>query len=194
MDQWGYDNFYKPNIQACQTSSTLEKALWVTVVPELRNLFWAQPSCPPGKNRIVQLLGLNPWNDYDVIVEMWIDPTDLVRPSPDPEVSDHQAEIAVKSRGGSWIFPSPFVNYCTEKLFVAGRGKEPKSYKDWFKQNAVDSYEAAEQRNLFPWTRLGYTYDWGSRESLRRERVHSTAAPQRRGQTGGSVKVTYIRA
>lgn len=33
-------------------------------------------------------------------------------------------------------------------------------YKEWFEQNILFSYFWAQ----YPWTRLGYTYDWGNPE------------------------------
>jgi len=33
---------------------------------------------------------------------------------------------------------------------------------NWFNGNIVYSYFPAKEKNAYPWTRLGYTYDWGN--------------------------------
>lgn len=197
MSRSDYETYYKDNLESGEPVYILRKSLWVTVVPELRNRFWfgGPETCPPTRKRVVKLLGLNPGRSYDVIIEMWVDPKDLFRPAPDPEITDHQAEIAVKARDGSWIFPNPFMTYCTEKLFVDGPTRPPLSYQEWFTQNAQESYEVDIDKGWgVPWTRLGYTYDWGNPAnpvgaSEFMIRVH----PYPTG-TGGEVPVTLIQA
>jgi len=191
MSRSDYETYYKASIG---TEYTLRKSLWVTVVPELRNYFIGNASCPPTPKRIMKLLGLNPWKSYDVVVEMYVDSRDLFRPSPDPEITDHRAEPAVKAADGSWEFPDPFIRYSTEKLYVNGPTSQSVSFPDWFKQNAIDSYDVSHESWCVPWTRLGYTYDWawganrvGASEFI--IRVH----PDSSG-TGGVVQVKLIRA
>jgi hypothetical protein len=72
----------------------LPRELWVTTVPELRN-FCKRERLAPGKTvtRLEQLLGLPPEDGKTKFVELWVKPTDLFRPSPDPEISDHEAEL-----------------------------------------------------------------------------------------------------
>ncbi|HPG29830.1 MAG TPA: hypothetical protein PKY81_05985 [bacterium] len=89
--------------------------------------------------RYEQLLGL-PYNSGKKwFVEMWVKPADLFRPSPDSEICDCKAEI-------------DFSN------------DTPPSYQyvQWFVENKISSYYG---QNKFPWTRLGYTYDWGNNNS-----------------------------
>ncbi|MHC1728474.1 MAG: hypothetical protein AB9866_21145 [Syntrophobacteraceae bacterium] len=197
MSRSDYETYYRDNLESGEHIYTLRKSLWVTVVPELRNWFrhGGPNTCPPSRKRVVKLLGLNPGRDYDVIVEMFVDQKDLFRPTPDPEITDHRAEIAVKARDGSWIFPNPFMNYCTEKLFVDGPTKAPLSYQEWFTKNAQDAYDVDIDKGWgVPWTRLGYTYDWGNPAnpvgaSEFMIRVH----PSPTG-VGGEVPVTLIQA
>lgn len=65
---------------------------------------------------------------------------DLFRPSPDPEITDHEAQLS---------FPdSKFLNVINE-------------YIKWFNGQKAESYG----QGGYPWTRLGYTYDWGNPDS-----------------------------
>lgn len=72
---------------------------------------------------------------------MWVDPADLFRPSPDPEITDHESELE---------FPG------SEKFL-----KVSQVHKEWFIEMKSQSYT----ENPYPWTRLGYTYDWGNSNS-----------------------------
>ncbi len=88
LDTWnGYDdNIGKP--------VDLSRPVWVTVVPEIQT-FCRSQSIPAAHIplRLEQLLGLPPGNGKTKFVEMWVSPKDLFRPSPDPEISDHEAEL-----------------------------------------------------------------------------------------------------
>lgn len=122
--------------------------MWVTVVPELKN-FCTNYSATTGKEvtpRIEQLLGLPPGkNEPRKIVEFWVEAKDLFRPTPDPEISDREAELEFRP-----------VN---EFLSVSDK------YKDWYNHELNSFYSKMKEMNPnsmpAPWTRLGYTYDWG---------------------------------
>ena len=121
------------------SSMELSREVWVTVVPEVKTFCREQRIMPTqGPLRLEQLLGLPPENGKTKFVEMWVSPSDLFRPSPDPEVSDHEAELD---------FPESdrFVTVSEE-------------YQQWFYNLTQESYGA----DGYPWTRLGYTYDWGN--------------------------------
>ncbi|MEI6757798.1 MAG: hypothetical protein FDX18_01755 [Chlorobium sp.] len=114
----------------------LSREVWVTTVPELRNF------CKNLKEnrslRLEQLLGLPPNAGKTKLVEMWVRPGDLFRPSADPEISDSEAETEFR----------------TANKFV----KVSDDYVKWYNDLKAHSYGA----NGYPWTRLGYTYDWGN--------------------------------
>lgn len=115
-------------------------AIWVTAVPELKNFCARLPRTFKNRTlRLEQLLGLPPGRGNTIFVEMWVKPADLFRPSPDPEIVDHEAVLALTSK----------------YLQVA------EVYTAWFENNK--STYAGDPP--FPWTRLGYTYDWGNRRS-----------------------------
>ena len=121
--------------------------LWVTVVPELKNFCTAYAST--GREitpRIEQLLGLPPGqNEPRKIVEFWVEAKDLFRPTPDPEITDREAELEFR-------LPNEFSSVSDK-------------YKEWFNRE-LDSFksrlkEMNPAKMPAPWTRLGYTYDWG---------------------------------
>ncbi|MDH2436155.1 hypothetical protein QCD60_26850 [Pokkaliibacter sp. MBI-7] len=115
------------------TDQQLSREIWVTAAPQL------QQFCRKNSDalRLEQLLGLPPHNGKTRFVELWVQPKDMFRPAPDSEISDHEAEVDFPS--------SPYIAISNE-------------YKAWFNQLRASSYGDKG----YPWTRLGYTYDWGS--------------------------------
>ena len=148
----------------------LQFSIWVTVVPELKNYFIGSDSCPPDVKRIKQLKGLNPAWEYSWLVQLWVDPKYLFRPTPDPEITDHEGELSVRIAEENWTFPSDsnaFMTLIDEKLYLE-KGfiptAEPVLFKTWFSKKAEPSnYDTSGAIGGWdsPWTRLGYTYDWG---------------------------------
>ncbi len=177
LDRSAYVQYYKSNLESHQESYTLQKSLWVTVAPELKNYFIKRSfynRCPPSGKRVMQLLGLHPANPYDVLIEMWVDPKALFRPSPDSEITDHESEVATKTAKDEWIFPSdlnPFLKIDSSVLFKEKQWEQGDGvpYKAWFINRAQTCYvngpvldENDPATWGYPWTRLGYTYDWGN--------------------------------
>jgi len=123
-------------------STVLQREVWVTVAPELQN--FCTSCCQDNEAlilRLEQLQGLPPDNGKTRVVEMWASPDDLFRPSADPEITDHEAGLD---------FPIPS-DYITVN----------QSHIDWFNSLRNESYG----EDGYPWTRLGYTYDWGNPQS-----------------------------
>lgn len=126
--------------QRIEKSNDLE--IWVTVVPEVKDFcqsysrFMLFSNSGDLKLRLKQVLGLPPDKEYDEIAEIWVDPRFLRRPSLDPEIDDQTV--------------SPIQN----PLVFSPNTDE--IYKAWFTQEVKDWKE-----NPYPWTGLGYTYDWG---------------------------------
>jgi hypothetical protein len=119
-----------------ETVTTSWGETWVTVVPEIQTFF---QNCGSGSNltlRVLQVLGLPPNSSSTYFVEMWVSPASLFRPTPDNEVTDTTAGLD---------FP---VSATSE-------------YRNWFSGSIIDSYYPER----YPWTRLGYTYDWGNTAS-----------------------------
>ncbi len=110
--------------------------IWVTAVPEVQDFCRNLPNDPA--LRLKQVLGLPPHKGYDKFVELWVKPVDLFRPSADPEISDSEAEIDFR-------ISNKFMNLSDQ-------------YIRWFNDQKKVSYKL----DGYPWTRLGYTYDWGN--------------------------------
>ena len=90
------------------------------------------------RHRIRQLLGLIPDGRVEAAVEIWVRPADLFRPAPDPEVTDSTAGLAMPDSVPDW-------------------------YRTWFNDLRATQYaeSTVPPRRAYPWTQLGYTYDWG---------------------------------
>ncbi|RJP70103.1 MAG: hypothetical protein C4539_06925 [Ignavibacteriales bacterium] len=129
---------YSSSYPVNDTISTWWGETWVTAAPELKD--WYKKN-PVSKERITlrteQLLGLpmNSGNAY--IVEMWVNPDDLLRPAYDNEINDNICGL---------FFPETV----------------SADYISWFNGNIIYSYYPQKNKNKYPWTRLGYTYDWGN--------------------------------
>ncbi|MEG0379566.1 MAG: hypothetical protein RR614_13905, partial [Eubacterium sp.] len=78
-----------------------------------------------------QLIGLPPNAGYTHMSGFWANPGDVVRPA---YVTDPRAQMQL-------YFPND---------------TDPE-FKEWFEENSKYSYE----ESAYPWTRLGYTYNWG---------------------------------
>lgn len=127
----GYDESVGQSVE-------LGREVWVTAVPELQD-FCSRYDPNDAQEitlRLEQVLGLPPDNGKTKFVEMWVNPQDMFRPSPDPEITDQSAELEF-------------------------RKNVDKEHKIWIEKLATESYG----KDGYPWTRLGYTYDWGNLES-----------------------------
>ena len=129
---------YWPVGQTFKTSNNQAHMSWVTTAPQMsgflkKNSFSNQSSL---HLRIAQVLGMPPDTQNDYFVEFWVYPKNLFRPTPDPEITDHEADL---------YFPSAV----TQK------------HRDWFLNEIANKYDTATT-SVFPWTRLGYTYDWAT--------------------------------
>jgi hypothetical protein len=108
--------------------------IWVTTAPELKMRF--ESESPKDTNlRLIQLLGLPPTSKYSYFVEFWVRPVDLFRPCPDKEISDNKCDIC---------FPED----------------ADEEHINWINGNRISRYYQCELYNQYPWTQLGYTYDW----------------------------------
>lgn len=125
-----------------QGDNTLSREIWVTAVPQLKELCKTLPDDAARIARINQYLGLPPateWDNGRQFVEMWVKPGDMFRPCPDPEIDDSTCGLQ----------------------FPEGVSDE---HKEWMANNYASSY-GFWQSTQYPWTGLGYTYDWCSQNS-----------------------------
>ncbi|GHV82849.1 hypothetical protein AGMMS50212_01890 [Spirochaetia bacterium] len=81
--------------------------------------------------RFNQLLGLPEDKDYTHVSAMWVYPTDAKRPAFEKDITKQVTVVKLPA------------------------DVEP-DFKEWFNGNIIWSYFDS----AYPWTRLGYTYDW----------------------------------
>lgn len=125
-----------------QSTSFRYAESWVTLVPELKN-FCRNYNGTNIYLRLKQLLGLPATSLNDTIVEFYVDPQYLLRPSRDPEITDREAEVLFRTN-------TPYVAMVST------------NYSVWF-QGTIESRNYGMTNgvwNAYPWTQLGYTYDW----------------------------------
>ena len=120
-----------------EKACTNDHFIWVTAVPQLKNK--CSNFAQRGKDldlRLRQYLGLRPNDRKDTVIELWVKKRDLLRPCPDPEVEDSECKLGLPDELGKSV---------------------SKEYAQWFKKNIMYYFGDTP----YPWTRLGYTYDWG---------------------------------
>jgi hypothetical protein len=106
--------------------------VWVTMAPQLQDLCRTWQLADGALDlRLEQLMGLPPNNGKTRLVQLWISTDGLFRPSPDAEITDSVAALA----------------------FPEGATAD---HVAWIENLQGNSYG----ENGYPWTRLGYTYDW----------------------------------
>jgi hypothetical protein len=141
---WVEDSGYYKKVDKEGFYNTQGFDIWVTVVPELK-----QHCTDPGfgssnfELRLKQLLGL-PLNSNKLkFVELWVRPQDLFRPCPDAEINDSSCNLRMPDQTST-------------------------THRAWFNRYRAKSYCRSENcKDLvpYPWTQLGYTYDWGNPET-----------------------------
>lgn len=109
---------------------------WVFTLAEIVSWHTEEPAIEDYVLRLEQLIGLPPENGKTLFTAMWVRPEDLFRPSYDNEIDDDTVGL---------YFPSDV---------------DPE-YRSWFQSNLLSSYYPEQPGWVrYPWTRLGYTYDW----------------------------------
>ncbi|MCB1733896.1 MAG: hypothetical protein H6981_12645 [Gammaproteobacteria bacterium] len=124
--------------QSVGESITLGNDVWLTVAPQVKNFCQATKLQGSALNlRLKQRLGLPPGANRTRFVELWVKPGDLFRPTPDPEINDHEASLDYPD--------SP-------------RSRVSAAHRNWFDTLKSIAYDKGRRT----WTRLGYTYDWAN--------------------------------
>jgi len=125
---------------------TLTRAIWVTAVPEVQN------KCRSFKDkdlamRLRQLLGLQPDAPVVRFVTMTVEQRDIFRPALNPIATTASLCNVQRDKKCGEAFPD----------WVSDE------HKRWITQQMLDSYMVLTPPDhccSYPWTRLGYTYDW----------------------------------
>ncbi len=109
--------------------------LWITLVPEVRKECGAFNNSSPDGDlnlRIEQLLGLPPTGEDRVFVTLQVEAQDIFRPCAQPDIDTTRCN------------PVPDGYHMSEE------------HAGFYASQTMNSYK----KNGYPWTRLGYTYDW----------------------------------
>jgi len=133
---WKQDiSYYKPYLDSTYYN-TGKYPIWITTAPQLLQRMKKEKATNVDL-RLKQLLGLPPNATYNYFVEFWVKPEDLFRPCPDNEITDSTCGLC---------FPE----------------NTDTSYVTWVNSNRVSRYYQCELYEKYPWTQLGYTYDWNA--------------------------------
>ena len=81
--------------------------------------------------RLKQLIGLPPDSGYTHVSALWVDPDDIIRPAYATDITE-------------------------DAMMTSLPEGTDEAYAEWFDGNIISSY----YEGAYPWTRLGYTYDW----------------------------------
>lgn len=130
---WKEDAKYYRNLPD-SLYNTGTRPIWISTSPELKTRF-KQFNTTDTIHRLNQLLGLTPTSNYKFFIEIWVRPQDLFRACPDKEITDKHC---------STCFPSDV---------------DP-VHKKWIEDTRLSSYYGCQLYTQYPWTELGYTYDW----------------------------------
>jgi hypothetical protein len=153
MVTWTRAAYYDP------PPAALGATVWLTAAPFLQR--FCQTSGLAGEAlaaRLRQRLGLPPDSAKDAFVEMWVSPADLFRPCPDPEVDDRECQVSLGTAPPGHGAPCP---WGAEPAQVSAKFVAvTKEHAAWMCDNWTASYPPGEPRKSYPWTALGYTYDW----------------------------------
>lgn len=115
-----------------------ESLIWVTLAPELKEFCTKFEKMGADETqinrRITQLLGLPPTHKYSYVTELWVDPKSLIRPT---TISDNN-EVQKIVNG---------------LIIQQQQNLDETRNRDLLTNNVLID-------DPYPWTGLGYTYDW----------------------------------
>jgi hypothetical protein len=157
MVTWTKRQYYEGSVGNPYTFT--HAPVWLTAVPRLQD-FCRTLGLPTGEleMRLRQLLGLPPDASYDAFVQVWIDPKAFFRPCADPEITDHECTLNLTvydSPDDQCPWKDSFQNQTSARWTTVTQ-----DHLTWMCDNWTHSYPA-NPRDGYPWTGLGYTYDWG---------------------------------
>jgi hypothetical protein len=128
-------SYFKPYVDSAYYN-TGNYPIWVTSAPQLLQTMKAD-TMQDVNMRLKQLLGLPPTAEYSYFVELWVNPADIFRPCPDKEINDKACELCMPKNADS-------------------------THIAWINENRISRYYACDLYAKYPWTQLGYTYDWNA--------------------------------
>lgn len=111
---------------------------WVTSAGEFLNWYKANSEgVEDWTLRLEQLLGIPANSGKGYVTAIWVDPADMTRPAYSTDIT---AQVS-----NTFSTSDP----------------ESEDYQTWFEENVESSYFSGSD---YPWTRLGYTYDWADNQ------------------------------
>lgn len=121
--------------------------------PEVKNYLQATADARERNLKVRQFTGLPVVKDIpsQYSVDMWVNVHDLVRPC-----ADSDALSTVCPPSPPYAANDPELGSLKD-IFVYIPRSNDLTFEFWFKANTDNTYSGA---NPFPWTRLGYTYNW----------------------------------
>ncbi|MEG0229112.1 MAG: hypothetical protein RR640_00735 [Oscillospiraceae bacterium] len=123
---------YPDRYKQGETTTLSHGEVWTFTDKEIAKWYQANKNGVSDWNlRFKQLIGLPPDSKYTHFTALWANPADVYRPA-------YITDIATANMATTLI------------------EKENTEYKNWFNDNILFSY----YEDAYPWTRLGYTYDW----------------------------------
>lgn len=173
MVNWTRAEYYRDTAYVSGHEFSLYGDTWFTVYPVVRD-FCRRFRGDDLAMRLRQLIGLPPDAGDDAFLEVWVRPEDLFRPCPDPEITDSQCQVEIPlvdhpppPRDGEnppWYCPplgvAPWQQGGRFQLVF-------QTHLSWMCENWESSYTNEDPKRDYPWTALGYTYDWGQPEDPR---------------------------
>ncbi len=111
--------------------------VFITAAPYLKEEQYGNYSDKKLTLRLDELLGLPPTAHYSYFMEVWVRPEDMFRPCFDPSVGTSACEFAPSKQDAS-------------------RG----DHMAWLYKYMYDSYSDTMITGRYPFSHLGYTYDW----------------------------------
>jgi hypothetical protein len=125
--------YYEPFIDSLYYNSG-SYFIWITAAPELLLRMSVENYQDP-QLRLEQLIGLPPNSGCRYFVEFWVKPSDIFRPCPDQEINDSKCDLCFPSFADS-------------------------THIKWINEQRINLYYSCDIYDKYPWTQLGYTYDW----------------------------------
>lgn len=108
--------------------------------------------------RTQQLLGLPPKteNPNNSVASFWVNPADIYRPCADPEVTDSECVVTLSGD----IFVDGHTSWPQATQVSQDFVSVTSTHLDWMASNWDARYSPEKLYDRYPWTALGYTYDW----------------------------------
>jgi hypothetical protein len=141
VSAWKADTVYYKNDVKTGFYNTGKYPIWVTVAPDLQKKLATEKrkykSQKAMDKRLRQLFGLPPGDKKLYFVEFWVRPADLARPCVDTDVTDNSCEL---------FLPKDATPDCESLMWLANQARA--------------SFADSSLYRRYPFTQLGYTYDW----------------------------------